>query len=63
MFHKPVLPPVAQSEKELFRIEVSGGELPDFNEQDFFQEFCGALSLACNSPCANFYEMGLASRR
>ena len=50
MFHKPVLPPVAQSEKELFRIEVSGGELPDFNEQDFFQEFCGALSLACNSP-------------
>ena len=50
MFHKPVLPPVAQSEKELFRLEVSGGELPDFNEPAFFQKFSGALSLACNSP-------------
>ena len=50
IFHKPVLPRVAQREKELFRIEVSGGELPDFNEPDFFQKFCGALSLACNSP-------------
>ena len=50
MFHKPVRPPVFQSEKELFRVEVRDGRFSDFNEFAFFRKFCGALSLTCNSP-------------
>ena len=50
MFHKPVLPPVFLSEKELFRIEVRDGRFSYFTEFDFFNKFCSALSLACDSP-------------
>ncbi len=50
MFHKPVHPPVFLHEKELFRIEVRDGRFSHFTEYDFFEKFCGALSLACNSP-------------
>ena len=63
MFHKPVLPPVFLHDKELFRIEVRDGRFSYFTEFDFFNKFCSALSLACDCPCANFYEMGLAARR
>ena len=50
MFHKPVHPPVFQSEKELFRIEVRDGRFSYCTEFDFFEKFCAALSLACDSP-------------
>ena len=50
MFRTPVLPPVFLSEKALFRIEVTDGRFSYFTEFDFFKKFCGALSLACNSP-------------
>ena len=54
MFHKPILPALFRSEfdhqKEPFRVEVCGGNFLDFNEADFFQKFCQALSLACNFP-------------
>ena len=36
-------------QRERFKVEVSGGKLPDFNEWDFYTKFCQALSLACNS--------------
>ena len=36
-------------QRERFKVEVSGGKLPDFNEWDFYTKFCQALSLSCNS--------------
>ena len=54
MFHKPILPAAFRSEfdrqKEPFCVEVRGRDFLDFNEADFFQTFCQALSLACNFP-------------
>ena len=32
-----------------FKVEVDGGKFPDFKEADFYNDFCQALSLACNS--------------
>ena len=54
IFHKPHLLASTldefDSQKDRFRVEVYGGRFPDFNETDFHETFCGALSLACNSP-------------
>ena len=32
-----------------FRVGVSGGNFPNFEVEDFYEKFCQALSLACNS--------------
>ncbi|MDE0089684.1 MAG: hypothetical protein OXU23_28470, partial [Candidatus Poribacteria bacterium] len=32
-----------------FRAGVTGGKFPNFNEDDFYEKFCQALSLVCNS--------------
>lgn len=50
LFHKPVLPPVFLSEKELFRFEGNNSGFSYFHRTDFFKTFCDALSLVCNSP-------------
>ena len=36
-------------QRERFKVEVDGGNFPDFKEADFNDKFCEALSLACNS--------------
>lgn len=36
-------------QRSRFKVEVDGGKFPDFREADFTNNFCQALSLACNS--------------
>ena len=36
-------------QKDRFRFEVKSREFSNFNEEDFHEKFCQALSLACNS--------------
>ena len=36
-------------QREKFKVEIDGGKFPDFKEADFHNNFCQALSLACNS--------------
>ena len=54
IFHKPTLLAATVDEydrqKERFRVEFRGGNPLDFNEGDFHNKFCKALSLACNFP-------------
>ena len=54
IFHKPVLLATTSdefnSQKARFQTEVKGGQFPNLNETDFYEKFCQALSLACNSP-------------
>lgn len=35
--------------REGFQVEVTGGKFPNFENDDFYEKFCQALSLACNS--------------
>ena len=52
IFHKP-FPELFREgfrEEDLpFRVEVSGGKFPNFKVEDFYEKFCQALSLSCNS--------------
>ena len=54
MFHKPVLLATTSNEfnsqKERFQVEVNGGKFPGLYIEDFYEKFCQAFSLACNSP-------------
>ena len=36
-------------QREKFKVEVDGGKFPNFKEAEFYNNFCQALSLACNS--------------
>ena len=57
IFHNPFLPETTGTkwqdkwdmQKERFRFEVENREFSNFNETDFHEKFCQALSLACNS--------------
>ncbi len=57
IFHNPFLPATTEDkwedkwdmQKERFRFEVKNREFSNFNEADFHETFCQALSLACNS--------------
>ena len=56
IFHNPFLPTTEDKwqdkwdmQKDLFRFEVKNREFSNFNEADFHDKFCQALSLACNS--------------
>ena len=46
IFCKPFLPEVFL---ENFQVEVTGGKFPNFKNGDFYEKFCQALSLTCNS--------------
>lgn len=35
--------------REGFQVEITGGKFPNFENGDFYEKFCQALSLACNS--------------
>ena len=52
IFHKP-FPELFREgfrEEDLpFRVEVNGGKFPNFKVEDFYEKFCQALSLSCNS--------------
>ena len=59
VFHKPPTTDQEYSEQqEHKRLKVSGGEFPNFNTSDFYEKFCQALSLACNSPVQISLEWG-----
>lgn len=57
IFHNPFLPATTEDkwedkwdmQKDRFRFEVKNREFSNFNEADFHEKFCQALSLACNS--------------
>ena len=57
IFHNPFLPAATKDEwedkwdmqKDRFRFEVKSKEFSSFNETDFRENFCQALSVACNS--------------
>lgn len=57
VFHNPFLPATTEDkwedkwdmQKDRFRFEVKDKEFSNFNEADFHEKFCQALSLACNS--------------
>ncbi|MDE0424324.1 MAG: hypothetical protein OXN25_05610 [Candidatus Poribacteria bacterium] len=57
IFHNPFLPATTGTnwedkwdmQKARFRFEVKSREFSNFNETDFHEKFCQALSLACNS--------------
>ncbi|MYB00573.1 hypothetical protein F4X90_12985 [Candidatus Poribacteria bacterium] len=57
IFHSPFLPAATGTnwedkwdmQKARFRFEVKSREFSNFNETDFHEKFCQALSLACNS--------------
>ena len=59
VFHKPPTTDQEYSEQqEHKRLKVSGGKFPNFNTSDFYEKFCQALSLACNSPVQIGLEWG-----
>ena len=47
IFHKP-FPGLSQKDDYPFRVEVNGENFRNFMEDDFCEQFCQALSLACN---------------
>ena len=47
IFHKP-FPRLSQKDDYPFRVEVNGENFRNFMEDDFCEQFCQALSLACN---------------
>ena len=47
VFHKP-FPELSQVDNYPFRVEVDGENFPNFMVDDFCEQFCQALSLACN---------------
>ena len=57
IFHNPFLPGTTETkwedkwdmQKDRFRFEVKNREFLNFNEEDFHEKICQALSLACNS--------------
>ncbi|MDE0635303.1 MAG: HEPN domain-containing protein [Candidatus Poribacteria bacterium] len=48
IFHKPSLKQL-QRDDIPFQIEAIGGKFPKFKADDFYEKFCQAMSLACNS--------------
>ena len=49
IFHKP-LPKLSQEDNYPFRVQVDGKDCPNFMADDFCEQFCQTLSLACNFP-------------
>ena len=52
IFHKPFPELFGEGFREddlPFRVEINGGKFPNFKMEDFYEKFCQALSLSCNS--------------
>ena len=54
IFHKP-LPKQSHEDNYPFRVQVDGKNCHNFMADDFCEQFCQTLSLACNSPLQNAF--------